>query len=103
MEREQRELIPDEDLLYRRIPFSWYVKEENRIKSAAFKDPEASVDWEKYITPEGSLANYPSYSLVALKARIPRACDQAVIHDPETDNYSHSLISGRKSLCTQRQ
>ncbi len=89
--------IDDEDFLYRRIHPLHYNKVKAEISSCAFTDPETSVDWALYTTPEETIKGYPTYHLASLQAKIPRECSQKVIHDPIIpDNYSHTLIIGRK-------
>lgn len=97
------EIIPDEDLLYRRIPPQHYVKEEDRVSSAAFRDPNLSVDWSRHITPEQSVKGFPNNHLAALIAKIPRALGQEVYHTPSLRNYAHSSIVGQKSTSVARK
>ena len=99
---DKQKYINDEDDLYRRIPPLWYVEKEDRISSAAFKDPKTSVNWAKYTSPEETVAVYPTFHVGALQAKIPRAKNQEVKHDPKTDNYSHSLIIGKKTQSIAR-
>ncbi|MBU4268647.1 MAG: hypothetical protein KJ808_07345 [Acidobacteria bacterium] len=91
------EIIPDNDNVYRRIPRVWYIETENRPSSAAFRDPETSVDWSKYSTPEESLKGYSGYFLASIKAKIPREMKLDVIHRPSKNNHSHSVILGQKT------
>lgn len=92
--------IDDEDFLYRRIHHLHYNKVKAEISSCAFTDLETSVDWALYTTPEETIKGYPTYHLASLQAKIPRERSQEVIHDPypdtDPDNYSHTLIIGRK-------
>ncbi len=97
---DERKDISDEDDLYRRIPPEWYVEKEERISSAAFRHLETSVDWARYTTPEKTVAGFLDCRLAALQAKFPRserAKNQKVIHDPEPNSYSHSLIIGKKT------
>lgn len=98
--------IDDKHFLYRRIHPSQYNNAKAEISSCAFIDPKASVDWALYTTPEETIKGYPTHHLASLKAEIPRAKDQKVIHDPcpdtDPDNYSHTLIIGRKSRSVAR-
>ena len=51
MVKKKVENIPNDDYLYRRLPPAWYVAEENRVSSAAFRGrDDASVYWEKHTT-----------------------------------------------------
>ncbi len=94
---DERKDISDEDDLYRRIPPEWYVEKEERISSAAFRHLETSVDWARYTTPEKTVAGFPNNHVAALQAKIPREKKQEVKHVPDPDNYSHSLIIGKKT------
>lgn len=92
--------IPDEALLYRRIFPLHYDKYTDKISSAAYRgkyDCRASVDWEKYTTPERSIKKYPQHHLATLKAEIPRKKYQKVEHVPSLSNRSHSEIIGKKT------
>ncbi len=91
------EHINDEDILFRRIPPWWYVKEEDRVASAAFKDLETSVYWQKYTTPSEIVVDYKDFHVAALQAKIPRQESQEVRHDPTKEEYAHSLIVGKKT------
>lgn len=102
---DKQEFINDEDDLYRRIPPLWYVEKEDRISSAAFKDPKTSVNWAKYATPEETIVDHPNFHVGTLQVKIPRserAGNQEVKHDPKIDNYSHSLIIGKKTQSVAR-
>jgi hypothetical protein len=104
---KQKDIIKDEDDLYRRIPVDeWYVEKEDRVSSAAFTHVKASVNWAPHTTPEKTVAGFPNNHVAALQAMFPRAKDQEVKHDPYPDtypdNYSHSLIIGKKSLSIRR-
>ncbi|MCX5781464.1 MAG: hypothetical protein NT145_01990 [Elusimicrobia bacterium] len=89
--------IGNEDDLYRRIPPYHYVKEDDRVSSAAFAALETSVDWSKRTTPAKSVANYPDNHLASLKAKVPRDKNLEVKHDPIKDNDAHTLIIGKKT------
>jgi hypothetical protein len=94
--------ISDEDDLYRRITPEWYVEKEDRVSSAAFTHFEASVDWARHTTPEQTVAGFPNNHVAALQAKIPRAKNQEVRHDPTPNNYSHSLIIGKKTSSVRK-
>lgn len=96
------ESIPDDDRLFRRIPPVWYNKEEDRVTSAAFRDPDMSVNWEKYITPENAVRKYPAHYLAALTAKTPRAKSLEVKHSPSRLQHSHSSILGKKTTAIAR-
>ena len=98
--------IADETRLFRRIPPSWLVRDEDtgfsRVSSAAFRDKELSIDIETVLilhgeTAEHCLRNYPAYALVSLLARDGRNHQQIVCHNPQLENPSHGLIYGIKN------
>ncbi|MEW6008169.1 MAG: hypothetical protein AB1629_00855 [Candidatus Omnitrophota bacterium] len=98
--RWPEENIPDEHKLFRRIHPNQYIREEDRISSAAFrgkKNYDCSVNWEKYTTPEKAVRNYHAYHLAALQAKIPRQLEQEVKHTPSRRDRSHSSIIGNKT------
>jgi len=95
------EVIPDSDSLYRRIHRS-HLTPEGKISSAAFKDEQMSVNWEKYCDAK-SCANESSVAVAALIAAECRALSQTVLHAPvEPDqpsgpNQAHAEVRGRKT------
>ena len=90
------EYIPDEDRLFRRIAPIWYSKEEDRVLSGAFNDPNMSVNWEQYITAEDAVRKYPEHHLSAIRAKVPRAKSLEVKHTPSRFNRSHGSVLGKK-------
>ena len=98
-----REEIPDEDSLYRRIHFS-RIK-SGKIRPSAFDLHEGevglSVDWARYCTPEDTLqrARKPRENAVGtwLCGEVRALPGQVVRHDPQPDNYAHTLIVGEKT------
>lgn len=101
----QKEYIPDEDSLYRRIHPDHYVEEEDRVASGAFRgrdDYELSVNWDKYTTPEKAIRKYPRHHLASLQARVPREVNQTVEHTPSHRDRSHSSIIGKKTIAIAR-
>lgn len=87
--------IEDSEPLHRRIHPS-QVKRDGQISSAAFKDPEASVDRGRYRSVQQSLENYPEHGLARIHADEARSLGQDVVADPELLNPAHALIRGRK-------
>jgi hypothetical protein len=102
--------VADDDGLYRRI-VHYFVLDDGRVSSAAFKDqrgkpdPSISVDIARLTTPEACLAHAPntSFRLGALLAAVPRALGFVVRHDPLPDNHSHALILGDNSAAKCRR
>lgn len=92
--------IGEEEHLYRRIHRHFFNAESGRPSSGAFSQLEMSVDWARHTTPEASLArnnNGDHVALVSLMAQNCRNIGLAVTHDPDEENYSHSLVSGKKT------
>jgi hypothetical protein len=75
---------------------------EKRPSSAAFKDPEMSVDAEPILRANGldwkfSLGSHPGFSLVRFLAGAARANQLAVVHKPEAGNPAHTEVIGKKT------
>lgn len=103
--------IADEWSLLRRIHPDHIVPDKNsgglRVSSAAFRDPEMSVDVEEMLIKSGktwqfSLEGYPAYSLMRLLASVPRSLQQAVVHVPLPDNDAHAEVQGKKTNSVAR-
>lgn len=98
MKRKSILPIPDDDELYRRIVPLHYKEKEDRPSSAAFSNYKLSVNWATHTTPKLTLQNQPdSVRLASIISRIPRLKMLKVEHDPLDDNFSHSLIIGKKT------
>jgi hypothetical protein len=99
--------IADDAGLLRRIHPAHIIPDGNaagalRLSSAAFKDPELSVDAEPILATAGldwrfSLRGYPEHSLVRLQARAAREKGLAVVHKPLKGNDAHAEIIGKKT------
>ena len=104
--------IKDDACLLRRVRADQIVDDENagtrRPSSAAFKDPEMSVDAEPILVNEGRgwrscLEGYKGFSLVNIDAVHARAKGLAVIHKPIKDdpvlpdNSAHTEVVGKKT------
>lgn len=92
--------------LLRRIHPEQVIQDQNgggrRPSSAAFKDPELSVDAEPILEEDGfdwlfSLNGYEGYSLVRFLADAARQRDLPVVHDPIPGNRAHTLVRGKKT------
>ncbi|MBZ0168327.1 MAG: hypothetical protein K8F29_02645 [Kofleriaceae bacterium] len=88
------EEIADNDELYRRI-HPLQVK-DGRPTSAAFKDPEMSVDVARVTTPQRVLSEYSSHGLASITAGYARSLEQDVFHDPVENNPAHAIVKGNK-------
>jgi hypothetical protein len=99
--------IGDGAALLRRIHPEQVVPDSNdagrmRPSSAAFKDPNLSVDAEPLLSAAGlnwqfSLRNHPNYYLVRFLAGFARRQRLAVVHKPEADNPAHTEVIGKKT------
>jgi hypothetical protein len=98
--------IADDTCLLRRIRADQVIDDANlgkrRPSSAAFKDPELSVDAEPILKANGldwrsTLQGYPGYSLVNVDAGHARAKGLAVIPKPENGKPAHTEVVGRKT------
>ena len=87
--------IADADDLYRRI-HPLQVR-DGRPTSAAFTDPELSVDLAKLTTPQPSLSDYASHGLASIIAGHARSLRQEVFHNPVESNPAHALVKGKKT------
>lgn len=101
------EIIPDEARLFRRIN-EIHRLADGGISSAAFNDPEMSVNWEKYSDAATARDANSSY-VVSLLAGECRALKQIVIHcpidpgKPFGPNRAHSEVCGDKKKSTCRK
>jgi len=92
--------------LLRRIHPSQIVDDERlgrrRPSSAAFKDPELSVDVEPFLHEQGldhqfCLQSTPGYSLAAIVASGCTALGLLVRHSPVAGNAAHAEVHGKKT------
>ncbi len=92
--------IKDQDRLLRRVIFKDpnYVREDMTVTSFAFKlrkgEEGLSVDIEKLISYEKSIAEVEKYRLFAVFARDVRSVGLDCVHRPVLDNYAHAEILG---------
>lgn len=108
--------IPDDAVLWRRIPVEWCVLDEDlgvrRPSSQAFQDdPQggpmsvllAAVMQETGRGAEHALAGNEAFALAAITAGLARKCDQAVARDPVPDEPAHAVVVGRKTNSVRRK
>ena len=97
--------IPDHDRLFRRVPLSQLVREEDgsrRLSSAVFKHQELSVNIESLMVeqgrpPEDTLKGFPSEFLISILAQHVRKHGHAIVKDNEPQNDpAHGLVLGKK-------
>jgi hypothetical protein len=106
----QTELIPDHDRLFRSVPNKpkdFWIAEQNRPSSAAFKGEKdssdkrfrASVNWEKYKTVD-QCKRPNSMAIVSVKPIQCKSVGKDVEHTPicdeESVNQAHSDICDPK-------
>ena len=96
--------IADDERLFRRIPRTWVVWDEEgnaSISSAAFKDEELSVNLEFVMARDGrcpadAIRAYPGYGLAAFTAGHARSLNQRVAADPIPEEPAHGVVYGQK-------
>jgi hypothetical protein len=98
----EKEDVPDDDLLYRRVHHEKLYR-DGRPRPAAFTDYKGgmSTDWQKYSNPEQTRSratNRPQneFAVVEFTAGQARHLNQLVEHDPLSDNRSHTNVVGEK-------
>ena len=97
--------ILDEERLLRWVTPSQIIPEEGglRISSAAFNNPELSVNIETLMVlqgrkPESLLDALPGFALTSIKAKQVRAFDLPIVLDCEPpEDPAHALVLGKKS------
>ena len=103
---EDNSSIEGRERLFRRIhPVHHMCFDESlqqwRVNSAAFKDPQLSVDIESELIKEGMdpqdcLAQYASFYLVSITAGDARTHEQSVCRDPVPEDHAHGIVYGNK-------
>lgn len=96
------DILPEFNLLRRYIypnpPAITYIKENGDICSSCFnlrpKENGISVDIEHLTTHEKSIKDRTKYRLLMLNAGAVQNINLITEHDPEIDNYAHTLIKG---------
>lgn len=96
------DVIEDADRLYRRI-HPVHVKPDGTLSSAAFTDPNMSVDRANLSTPEQTLREYPKFGLAAFTAEFARNLEQEVVSNRLLLNPAHALVNGKKTDRIKRQ
>ena len=91
--------IADDETLHRRI-HPIHVKPDGNVCSAAFNDPEMSVDRASLRSADETLREYDGYGLAAFVTKHARDLGQEVLPDPELLNPAHALVTGKKTKAT---
>ena len=94
--------VADDEVLHRRI-HPLQVRPDGSPCSAAFTDPEMSVDRARYRQVEETLNGHPGYGAAGLIAGFVRSLSQEVRAVPELLNKGHALVVGKKSKSTRRK
>lgn len=105
------ERIDDDAWLYRRLPPIFvkpdgsssdklFVRNSEANRNRKEPDPDISVDWDRYATPEQSLAlaERPTHGVCGIQAGLPRRLDLTVTHTPDRErgNRAHASIRGNE-------
>ena len=82
-------------------PRDWDEYGNPAISSAAFKDPELSVNLESVMARDGrqpadALGSYSGYGLAAITAAHARSLNQVVARDPLPEEPAHGVVYGQK-------
>lgn len=94
--------VDDSERLHRRIP-AIHLKDDGTVSSAAFTDPEMSVDRAALTTLAQTLAYHPQCGIAEFVARDARSLDLAVEPDATIDNIAHALVLGKKTKSMSRK
>jgi hypothetical protein len=93
--------ITDDETLHRRI-HPIHVKPDGNVSSAAFNDPQMSVDRASLRSADETLHGYDGYGLAAFAAKNARDLEQEVLPAPDLLNPAHALVKGKKTKKTAR-
>ena len=102
--------IPDDALLWRRIPPWHVVVNQNTggrmVSSAAFDDdddsPMSVTLADASADPQGMLAGHTEFGLVAFSAGLARSIGLAIVRDPTDADPAHALVIGKKRHSVRR-
>ena len=102
----EAEEIPDEDFLFMRVHHSYLDDDGEPIPGAFRNQPPKiggmSTDWQKYSTPEQTIARarQPTANIIIefLTGAVRKIPNQLVIHTPEVDNRAHTDVFGEKTV-----
>jgi hypothetical protein len=105
------EILPEYNLLRRYIfpnpPSITYLKDNGEICSSCFNlrpiELGISVDIEHLTTYEKSIKDRTKYRLLLLNAGEVQNINLITEHDPEPENFAHSLIKGKIDRKTSKK
>jgi hypothetical protein len=104
--------IPDETILWRRIPPRWFHRDESlgrlRPAKAAFDDDPDGSPMSVVIADESRgqaavLAGHEGYGLAAFTAHLARECRLRIARAPTDDEPAHAVVVGRKTDSVRRR
>ncbi len=96
------DLVADDEPLHRRI-HPTFKKDDGTVSSAAFTDPEMSVDRGSYCDLEQTLLGSSGYGVAVLLTATARGYGQEVVSDPVLLNPAHALVRGEKPKSIARK
>ena len=96
-----REPLEGSEILWRRIHRTHVVR-NGHVSSAAFSDPDLSVDVSR-IQLDMSITLSGGAGVAEFQASAAQALDQQTVADPLPDNAAHALVIGQKPKSVQRK
>lgn len=100
------EVIAPEDQLWRRLHKDHIVQDlgsgAERISSAAFTDPELSVDVARLVDGDFRVTQAGSVGVAEFAASVALRRGLQVRHEPEPTNYAHAIVRGKKTQSIQK-
>lgn len=102
------EVIAAGDMLWRRLHRTQIVSDSQtgaeRVSSAAFTDPQLSVDLARLVRDDDYRVTMGSSAgVAAFAASVARELGLAVEHAPEPDNGAHTHVLGKKTESIRRR
>ena len=102
--------IENEERLFRRIHPIHIVPDDTggyRVSSAAFGDPQLSIDIHSTLLAAGldethCLRDYDAYGLVSITAKLAREQQQIVYREPTPENAAHGIVGGKKTSAVKK-
>jgi hypothetical protein len=104
--------IPDDAVLWRRIPSWHWVQDENlgrmRPSTAAFEDDDDGSPMSVALAsecagPEVVLAGHEGFALAAFTAGFARQRGQRIARDPRPGEPWHAVVIGKKTHSVRKQ
>ena len=102
--------ISNNALLWRRIPPTWWVRDENlgriRPTSQAFDDSRDGTPMSVLLaeivarsgrSPIDVLVGHGGFALAAVTSGLARDCNQGIARDPQPQETAHAVVFGQKT------